>query len=432
MALKNGKYLKQIEIEIENVSPLNIGTGDGDPLIDEESNQIYFPGTSMAGAIKSYLQNNNFNKIDKMFGGDNENNENALSKVFIYDSFSNLRGIEVRPGVSINGFSGAADNGHKFDRKYVGMGHKFTVNIEIYSDTKEELNEYSDGIYSAIIAINNGNINFGSYKTGGAGVFKINSINERQFNFIDKSDLFMYLKNKKPYKVINIKDLEINDNYNNSYVQYELSGEIETSLLIKGMSALDYNRADDEQIQNINGDYIIPGTSLKGIIRSQGERILKFYRKQQYIEDIFGSSNNDDNKNKKKASRFTAFDVIINNCKKVTYSKIKVDRFTGGIMKGQKMEEEPVTGAVTLKGKLKIENQNDKAIGLVALIFRDIAKGELPIGSGNNIGRGRIKGKLLKISLGNNILFKWNLENNKVDINKMDDYIAALSNEEAK
>lgn len=424
MALKNGKYLKKIKIEIENISPVNISGDDGYPLIDRESNKVYIPGTTIAGAMRSYLKINDFKNLDKLFG---ENN--FISKLYVYDSYSDFKGIEVRPGVSINRFSGAANSdskkGGKFERIYVVEGHKFIIDFEIYDDDKSNFEEYAEAIYSSIAAIDDGNITFGLYKTGGAGIFKVNSVKEVNYDFTSKKDLFMFLKNSKEYKNKNIKEICLNNLYNDSFVSYELNGEIETPLLIKGISMLDYTRADDEQFCNINGEYIIPGTSLKGVIRSHGERILKFYHKENYINKIFGPLKEDEEKRK---SRFTVFDTKIESSNKVIYSKTKIDRFTGGIIKGQKMEEEPVTGKVLLRGNLKInkKTEEDEAIGLIALIFRDIAKGELTLGSGNNIGRGRIKGNQLKISIGNQVIFKGNLDKNVIEINKIDRYIAAL------
>lgn len=428
MSLKNGRYLKKIELEIENISPLNIGKGNGELLIDEENNKAYIPGTTLAGAIRNYIELNSKESdkySEKLFG--EWEGEKGLSKIFVYDSYADLIGKEVRPGVYIDRFSGATNNKAKFDRIYIGEGHRFKVNLEVYAKNEVEYEKFCQSIYAAINAINTGNITLGSYKTGGAGLFNVNFLKEEGYDFKKKEDLFAYLKkDNTKYTVKKVKDLCLKNSNEDAFVQYELQGELDTPLLVKGMPTLDYKRADDEQFQNINGEPIIPGTSIKGIVRNQGERILNFLKREEKIVYIFGGTDREGNK---RASRFTAFDCKIDDHEKVSYSKIKIDRFTGGIIKGFKMEEQPIVGSVIINGRLKIDNKVkglDEAIGLIALIFRDMARGELPIGSGSNLGRGRIKGKRFKIFKGNEVLFKWNLEEDMADINQIEPYIEAL------
>lgn len=428
MSLKNGKYLKRIESEIENISPLNIGGNDGELLVNIEENSVYLHGTMLAGAMRSYLSSIGVEEVEDMFGKSKESDDNSLSKIFIYDSCANLLGIEVRSGVCIDRFSGASKNKAKFEREYICEGHKFKLCIEIYGDNKDQAERYGKNIYIALSAINKGYIALGSYKTGGSGIFKINFVKEVNYDFTNKEDLFMYLKNSKEYVSVDIGKLPSENLKSSVFVKYELEGEIETPLLVKENSSLDYTRPDDEQFKNKKGECVIPGTSLKGIIRSQGEKILKFYGKENDIEKIFGSEGSSE---KKLPSRFTAYDSKIENVKKSTYSKIKVDRFTGGVLKGAKMSEEPVMGKVRISGKLKLDKkyEKDEAVGLIALVFRDIARGELGIGSGQSTGRGRIKGQQLNIFNENNLLFKWNMKDKKAEINKIDDYISVLGEE---
>lgn len=422
MPLKNGKFLKKIKFEMKNISPLNIGRGEGEPLLDEEENKAYIPGTTLAGAIRAYLElSNSKDFIEKLFG--NKTDNDSISKLYVYDSHADLLGTEIRPGVKIDRFSGAAKDGGKFERKYIPEGHKFHVNVEIYGENYEEIESFSDAVYFSIDAINRGNITLGSYKSGGAGFFKVNHIEEAAYDFNDAKQLFNYLKNADNYVKKDINAYNSNSNYNRCFIHYELKGELKTPLLIKGISTLDYNRADDEQYQSSNGEYIIPGTSIKGVVRSQGEKILKYFNKENLIGDIFGTSENEI-----KASKFIALDSVINNVKKTTYSKVKVDRFTGGVSNGQKKDEEPVMGEVSIKGMLKIKDQKNykEAIALIALIFRDIAIGDLSLGSGSNVGRGRVKGRELRVFRGDEVLFSGNFESDHIEKDNMGEYINAL------
>lgn len=422
LAIKNGKYIKKFLVEIENLSLLHIGANDGQLLLDSEENKAIIPATSIAGAFKAFLSEDSENEIVKdMFGQREE-----LSKIFFYDSFADLNGIEIRPAVSIDAATGTNDN--KFERIYIGEGQKFSLYIEIYADDKESIKEYSTNIYRCLIAVEYGNIRFGSYKNTGAGLFKINSISEKDYNLNESKELISYLKDLKEYTNVSIENIKKQVNIGDRYVTFELYGSISTPLLIKGYSTLDYEKADDEQLLNSKGKAVIPGTSLKGIIRSQGEKILNYFNKQNQIEDIFGVSSS--NKERKAISNIITFDTVIEKHKTTHYNKIKIDRFTGAVMPGALISDEPIVGDLSIKVKYKKgsdQNVNNLAIGLLTLIFRDIAISNLSIGSGNNIGRGRIQGRKITVTEGNEKVFVWDVMENKIEINKIDSHIKYVS-----
>lgn len=422
MALKNRRFIRNLVIEIENISPLHIGAGYGEILIDKESNKAYIPGTTIAGAFKAYLNSNNYDNVNKLFGIGNN-----MSSVFVYDSFASLIGMELRPSVKINKKLGSAEINAKFERNYIANGHKFTLEIEVFSNEKEENEEFKQAIYSCISALNRGDITLGSFKSSGSGLFKINKIEESVVDLENSRDLFSYLKNEANYYTVNIESINKNSLYEND-VTFTLSGIIDTPLLIKGVDQMDSDTVDGEQFKNSEGEYIIPGASLKGIIRNQAEKILSYHNKNNLSKFIFGSENN----NEKIASNFIAFDSIIecnNEFNNAIYNRIKIDKFTGGVMKGALMNEKPVMGKVNLNGKLKLKDDskiNENAIATIALTFRDIALGNLSLGSGYNIGRGRIKGENLVITKGNTVIYEYNFKNKELKCDKLEEYFRSL------
>lgn len=424
MAIKNGKYVKEFIIEIKNTTVIHIGDGDDELLLDRENNQVIIPGTSISGAFRAFLnENNNQDDVNKMFGDDGE-----LSKIFIYDSFAAIKGIEIRPAVKIDSFSGTNEN--KFDRNFICEGQIFKVNIEIYENDEANSKKYREFLYKCLLSLDNGDIRLGAYKNSGAGVFKIISIEEREFNLNDKKQLKQYALRSKASTKKSIEDLKSEIIYDSEYVTFIVEGNIETPLLIKGYSSLDNKRADGEQLLNFNGKAVIPGSSLKGVIRAQGEKILKYFNKDTLIDDIFGTAHNDNNENTNKASRLIAFDTVLDKYDTKRYNRIKIDRFTGGVMSGALMQDEPIMGQIKLKikyKKCKCDDINNSSIGLLSLIMRDIAKSNLPLGSGNNIGRGRIKGNYMEVKDGDTYLFLWDILNNEVKVNNLDKHINCLN-----
>ena len=73
---------------------------------------------------------------------------------------------------------------------------------------------------------------------------------------------------------------------------------------------------------------------------------------------------------------------------------VAIDRFTGGAAAGAKFNAD-LAGATTLEGtltldlvRLELVDQECASVGLLALVLRDLAEGDIPIGSGSAKGQG--------------------------------------------
>lgn len=420
MALANGRYLLRYKVLMTNKSVMNISDENDEPIIlkDLESRQVYMPGTTLAGAFRSYVKDNIDIDDKKLFGDKN------LSKFFVYDSYADFEKYETRPSVKIDEHTGANEGKGKFDRYYVGAGHKFNLKFEVYADSEEDKESYKKVVYELLSALDNGDIMIGSYKSIGAGAMEINDIAEEDIDLEDKKQLFSYLKGEEKYKKIEKSTLK-KDNAEN-IVTFELKGDLKTPILIKGNDSLDYKRPDGENITNADGKYFIPGSSIKGVVRSESRKILRSLNKGYIEENIFGSSNNAEDKS---ASKIRFFDAFIEKDLKAIYNRIKIDKFTGGVRKSAILNDEPLTGEIKLLAKYYCkgeEKEINTAIGLISVIFKNIAIGEVAFGSGNSIGRGRIDGKRLVIKKGNETLYDYDFEKKKENVNKLNVYISAL------
>lgn len=421
MALANGRYLLRYKVLMTNKSVMNISDENDEPIVlkDLETRQVYMPGTTLAGAFRSYVKDNIDIDDKKLFGDKN------LSKFFIYDSYADFEKYETRPSVKIDEYTGANEGKGKFDRYYVGAGHKFNLKFEVYADSKEDKESYKEVVYELLSALDSGDIMIGSYKSIGAGSMEIKEIFEEDIDLSDKKQLFSYLKGQEKYKKIEKSTLK-KDNAEN-IVTFELKGDLKTPILIKGNDSLDYKRPDGENITNADGKYFIPGSSIKGVVRSESRKILKSLNKEYIEENIFGSSN--DNVEDKSASKVRFFDAFIEKDLKAIYNRIKIDKFTGGVRKSAILNDEPLTGEINLLAKYYCkgeEKEINTAIGLISVIFKNIAIGEVAFGSGNSIGRGRVDGKRLVIKKGNKTLYDFDFEKEKEIVNNLSLYISAL------
>lgn len=95
------------------------------------------------------------------------------------------------------------------------------------------------------------------------------------------------------------------------------------------------------------------------------------------------------------------------------YHRIKIDRFTGGVMTGSLMNDIPTKGEIrfNITYRKKGDKHFDKyAVGLLALALRDLGTENLSLGGGSSIGRGRFKGDTMYIDDGEDII--------EIDFNK--------------
>ncbi|KST66165.1 RAMP superfamily CRISPR-associated protein [Mastigocoleus testarum] len=159
---------------------------------------------------------------------------------------------------------------------------------------------------------------------------------------------------------------------------------------------------------------ILPGTSLAGVLRHRGERIINTLKQNinqnqnqdqnqntNIINEIFGFS--DENTKQAKASRLIVDEAEINNTTDLVQNRIAINRFTGGALYGALFDEQPIFGndETRLVIKLELRQPKDSEIGLLLLLLKDLWTSDLPVGGTSSIGRGRLQGKHATINFDN-------------------------------
>ncbi len=82
--------------------------------------------------------------------------------------------------------------------------------------------------------------------------------------------------------------------------------------------------------------------------------------------------------------------------KEALFDHLAVERFSGGAMEGKKFDALPIIKA-TFEGKVIVFGDELWTLGLIALLFKDLADGWVRIGSGKTRGYGRVIGKVTKV-----------------------------------
>lgn len=306
--------------------------------------------------------------------------------------------MELRPRLAINRATGTCSestvkgtdrsSGHKFNMEYVGAGACFQFSVYLY-DT-----EYQEALEEIFAAMNSENIQFGGQKSNGCGYVRIDRLERAVFDMKKAEDRRKWAEEDSlpasSYEDIT-KALPSGSGYRKAY-EITVAGRTEGELLVKGIAVMDEdeNAPDAVNMKNAGGDYIIPGSSLKGAVRSQMERIAVWLGCEEVIRETFGSAAEADGRGA--TGNIAFFDTIVGraaeNDRAAVRHRIHIDKFTGGVMERALFSEKNVSGEMKLRITVSDKNAPDRSCALLLLALRDLAIGVMSLGSGYNIGKG--------------------------------------------
>lgn len=409
------QYQRIVKYKVSAIctEPLHIGSAVGDReevLIHPIDDVPFIQATSIAGVFRAYhAKAYQTERTDELFGarrlGDNANSYEYGSKlrftdgVFMLSDDSKLW-LELRPRVSINRESGTGDSntikgtdiksGQKFNMEYIGAGARFEFCVYLYDE------DYHEDVEDIFAAIQAENIQFGGQKSNGCGYIKLEELKCKCFDMTVSEDRKQWAQedvlSDECYenKLIGLRQKSLQQN------AYEIiiDGKTENELLVKSIAVADYglNAPDSMNIRNAKKEYIIPGSSFKGAVRSQMEKIADYLGQPQVIKDTFGYSGTGGESGK--AGNVNFYDTVVgnrieNDMAELAY-RIHIDKFTGGVIQRGLFSEKNVSGELAFKVAIAEKNNPDKTCGLLLLALRDMAIGTMSIGSGYSVGKGII------------------------------------------
>lgn len=385
---------KYYRIEFELVSPLALGGGDNqetdkDILINSKG-LPYIPGTSVAGVIRSNLDNG---IADSYFGKNLVKNEEIDESHYIfYDAvpskeFEEKAFVGSRDMVGLDEFK-VAKKGAKFDMQILEPGIKFVTYIEqnILDDGKQ------DSVVDAVIEkwIAEG-LSFGAKTMRGYGKTKVNKqcIKQAVFDTVANNSDWL--------------DFDIYDADDKNWVEYEPSffcelknkAVLSIDLQLKqkgGLSIREYStkvgKADYSQLKyhrdDLNKIAVIPGTSWAGAFAAQMNS-LGLKKESADYNYVFGKVNGTEGSK----SHIFFSESNIHDGVDITYSRNAIDRFSGGTIDGALYTESTRYNGTT---NLQIVLDDKRAKGIIvpylAACIMDLATGYMAVGGLTAVGRG--------------------------------------------
>lgn len=386
---------KAVRYEVTAVTetPLRTGPSDGsiDRVLRHRDGQAFLQAASLAGALRGWLEKQDKNAANALFGSQEKSGQLIVSDMEIKEKAAKSAEdttIQLRPRLRINGKMGSAADGGKFDVAHIARGTvmKFSLTwLGAESDT--------DGpaqIEQMLGALHAGEIRLGGQKSNGFGRVAL-TVRSQTYHMTDKADREAWLHDQ-----FDGKTLELPEICTANVCTFTVNG-VADSILIK--DAVPHIKKDGTQFTgNIkeNGTAVLPGSSVKGAVRARVQAIADLLDCSESVDALFGRGAAQGDNGIAGRVRFT--DVVLDKAKEQMISRIRINKFTGGVIRGGLFTEEPLKSGVTLT----ITAPQDDICGCALLVYalRDLGLGLYNLGSGGAVGRGYIKVSRIAIACG--------------------------------
>lgn len=457
-------------------TPAHFGNGETSVLTDMPllrdplQGRALLSGTSIAGALRSYLREyergygksaNERSRAAQLFGYNLQAAKIGFASLLtVDDALGKEPQTELRDGVSINPDTRTADEGKLFNIELLPAGTTFDLCFELLIpagedagrlENKAERERLVESLAIALRGLEAGQIGLGKRKRRGLGRCRAGYWQVERYTMDSPQQLVAWLKrplepqpaeadNKEIWSLLQPKTLPTD---RRDLLTLEASFTLDSSLMIRAYAG-GANEPDAIHLHS-NGAPILSGTSLAGALRARARRIvntLKLPDADLFIAQLFGDQI-EENGHKKKlyASRVLVKETKIKDALEMVQSRIKIDRFTGGVYPGALFNEQPVFGKpeTEIDISLCIIQPIEKEIGLLLLLLKDLWTGDLPLGGESSIGRGRLQGQAATVSYqtkGKTETWKLEKDGKKLNISSetrqaLHKYVTALTQEEA-
>ncbi|MBQ9347304.1 MAG: hypothetical protein IJT94_08210, partial [Oscillibacter sp.] len=299
-----------------------------------------------------------------------------------------------------------------------GAGFRFTLTWLGDGEEPDAADSVS-AVELILSAMNSGEIRLGAQKSNGFGQLSLEkkdctpNVVKTVYNLRNEQDQTAWLEDTGPYQA-GEKDFHFPDlpQSVSPSVVFTVRGWAD-SILVKSSYVEQREKADAQRNKiktNVTPNLseldsegedcpILPGSSAKGALRSRVYAIAKLLnsgKAQETVDALFGRGPEDTkgNTDKKKKEdngipgKVRSEDVLLprekGNRKEI--ARVRLDRFTGGVIRQGLFWEEPVSGEITLQYTVPADQPLGCALVLYAL--RDLGLKLWNLGSGASIGRG--------------------------------------------
>ncbi|MBX2929798.1 MAG: hypothetical protein KF852_18335 [Saprospiraceae bacterium] len=394
---------------LSNESPLLIGRGGGD-AVDIEVMRLpdgkpYIPASSIAGCLRRFT-----NGEDGYFWGrtgrKDKTGKSEPDPLQSHIRFEDLipeapykpEDVVMRDGVKIDHKKGTAEDGKKYDYQVVEpeLSFPFRAEITLRASMKTEWGTFVEGIKAAL---ESPHFRIGANTNTGFGKMTCTGFQAFYFEFPTHADAwFEYLENG----TISIPEMPLEvaaQQLGKGSFSIEATFRLKSSLMI-GAYGIKGDEPDKSQLKS-RGRHVLPGKSIRGAIRHRAVKIWKIMGKDEdTLFELFGHVSENEKTQIRSRLRIEEFRFQEEEVEPMVQNRIRIDRFTGGVIDCELFNSEPVWTKGTEQIKLsftilKCASEDEKK--LLLMLLKDLWLEDLAIGGEKNIGRGILTGQSAEI-----------------------------------
>ena len=432
-----------IAVEVQLKTPLSVSNGESlesdSDLLRSSNGELFIPGTSVAGALRDYME---LKKDADCVMGFSHDGDGKMSSVYVYDVFFQKDKDGAAPKTSIRDqvkltHEKIAEAQGKFDMEIIETGAKATLFMECVkreNDSWKKDETPVDWIADFLGALDRGDVRLGSKKNRGFGWFEVKKACYRKFNKDSRKEYLDYIgtwkaeitSDQKAQEIIPLKS-DRRSKYITMYLPLKQKGGISIRVYSAAAEGPDYRHI------TCGGKPVIPGSSWNGAIRARAYEILKELELQKeknseeaeshvrkLIDGWFGhvlkkTRRNQKNTEISRQSQLIYKESVLKDFVSLPMTRNKIDRFSAAaVSTALYTEQSCFDGDTELIVKIrKREHTDDMALaGLMYLIFDEIQGGFVSVGGQTAVGRG---------------IFEWN---NKYDAKDAEAYGSGLDRKE--
>lgn len=429
------------------------GTQDGSELIvleDTLEKRPLLPGASIAGALRHYLLNREAGYLApeeknylavQLFGTALDDKETGYQSRVRVDDALGAGNMTVRDGVKIDPKTRTADEGALFSVQVWEPGTSFDLCFELVLQEGDNVTEYEEAFAAALQALDNGDIRMGARKHRGYGRCHVEDWHISEYDLSKSVHFISWIHNES---IDNSAETYLRNA--TDFVDKRVSVEMDARMTICD-SMLIREASDVAEVAHLTsaGTPVVSGTTIAGALRARALRILntiQYPDARDMVDDLFGKHGEEGESDSLTASRLIVDEYPIRHGKlNLIQNRVKIDRLTGGAFETALFDEQPVFADdnTTVRIRLLLRYPYEETFhrdlkaqtGLLLLLLKDLATGDLPLGGESSIGRGRLKGGDATITIrnANKKLQKIYIHDNQIDtdnINDLQAYVKVL------
>ena len=420
------RWVITADLILDSATHLGAGRGDATDMVvvrDGRTGAPLLPGTSLAGALRSYLADvlggygsQEDPAVARLFGGARGDDQGAQSPLVVFDSIATLpdqKTIEIRDGVQIETSRAIAEDHKKFDFEVLPAGTVFPLRFDLVVPDARSEGELVGLLVRTLSGLAEGDISIGARRSRGLGSARARIWRAVRYDLLSRTGWIEWALSdcehphsagspsfKTPRQACErasqgLELQEFEDRRRRIVVEAAL---VATGGLLVRSAPVEPGAPDIVHLQSA-GRSVLPGTSIAGVLRTQALRIARVVRNdkadaERWVERLFGPKIQGTVPAANislRASRLRVSENWLEDGKRMRPTRVRIDRFTQGVVPAALFDEEPdYQGRVRLC--MELRNPEPGELGLLVLLLKDLLTGEIAVGGTAAVGRGRFTG----------------------------------------